>query len=68
MKKNRQAIIAKLIEENVISTQEDLLARLLELVGKFADGSCLSDTVHTHNHNHIRFSGSGRHIESLTIL
>ena len=30
MKKNRQAIIAKLIEENVISTQEDLLARLLE--------------------------------------
>ncbi len=30
MKKNRQAIIAKLIEENVISTQEELLAMLLE--------------------------------------
>ena len=30
MKKNRQAIIAKLIEENIISTQEELLAKLLE--------------------------------------
>lgn len=30
MKKNRQAIIAKLIEENIISTQEELLQRLLE--------------------------------------
>lgn len=30
MKKNRQAIIAKLIEENVISTQEELLAMLLD--------------------------------------
>ena len=29
MKKNRQAIIAKLIEENVISTQEELLSMLL---------------------------------------
>lgn len=29
MKKNRQAIIAKLIEENVISTQEELLNMLL---------------------------------------
>lgn len=31
MKKNRQAIIAKLIEENVISTQEELLQMLLDL-------------------------------------
>ena len=31
MKKNRQAIIAKLIEENVISTQEELLAKLCEI-------------------------------------
>ena len=30
MKKNRQSIIAKLIEENVISTQEELLQMLLE--------------------------------------
>ncbi len=30
MKKNRQAIIAKLIEENIISTQEELLQMLLE--------------------------------------
>lgn len=30
MKKNRQAIIAKLIEENVIGTQEELLQMLLE--------------------------------------
>lgn len=30
MKKNRQAIIAKLIEENVISTQEELLSKLIE--------------------------------------
>ena len=30
MKKNRQAIIARLIEENVISTQEDLLTKLIE--------------------------------------
>ena len=30
MKKNRQALIAKLIEENIISTQEELLAMLLD--------------------------------------
>ena len=30
MKKNRQAIIAKLIEENIISTQEELLAKLID--------------------------------------
>ena len=30
MKKTRQAIIAKLIEENIISTQEELLAKLIE--------------------------------------
>ncbi len=30
MKKNRQAIIARLIEENIISTQEELLQMLLE--------------------------------------
>ena len=30
MKKNRQALIARLIEENIISTQEELLAMLLE--------------------------------------
>ena len=30
MKKNRQAIISRLIEENIISTQEELLEMLLE--------------------------------------
>lgn len=30
MKKNRQAIISKLIEENIISTQEELLDMLLD--------------------------------------
>ncbi len=30
MKKNRQAIIARLIEENAISTQEELLEKLIE--------------------------------------
>ena len=40
--------------ECVGSTEIHLLARFLELISQFANGSCLANAVHTYNKNHIR--------------
>ncbi len=57
MKKNRQAIIAKLIEENVISTQEDLLARLLEAGVNVTQATVSRDIKEMHIVKHPASSG-----------
>ena len=48
--------------EGVRSTQHDLLASVLEVVGQLADGGCLAHAVHTHNHDDIRLL-VGRDVE-----
>lgn len=57
MKKNRQAIIAKLIEENVISTQEDLLARLLDAGVNVTQATVSRDIKEMHIVKHPASSG-----------
>lgn len=57
MKKTRQALIAKLIEENVISTQEDLLARLLGAGVNVTQATVSRDIKEMHIVKHPAASG-----------
>lgn len=57
MKKNRQAIIAKLIEENVISTQEELLQMLLDLGVNVTQATVSRDIKEMHIVKHPAATG-----------
>ena len=57
MKKNRQSIIAKLIEENVISTQEELLQMLLEAGVNVTQATVSRDIKEMHIVKHPAPSG-----------
>jgi len=48
--------------ESVGSTKHHFIARCFIMIGKFADCSCLSNTVYAYNHNYIRFL-SGRRVK-----
>ena len=54
--------------ERIGSTEHHLVARLLELIGKLADGGGLANTIHAHHEHHVRPLGIGLHREAVELL